>query len=202
MQLPSILISAVLLACGFAASVAEPIELSVSHSLGSAKPTPRGSLIYDPASPKRSANKYIPGAAAAGAVDSGDDDGLYRVYVEGNGVRLTAAVPLCMLTASGYQEQMTLHLDSKGVPWHLDYLVSATSCDIPKKKQLPRTPKTQVFTETALAGARPKLEQIVVTTPDGKPPAEQTFLQKYWFYIIPVMVMFLMNSGAEEPAKK
>ncbi|KAJ3183420.1 hypothetical protein HDU87_006739 [Geranomyces variabilis] len=205
MKLPSALVFTVLLAVGFLHCAAEPMELSVLHSLGSSAPSLRGSIVYDPASLKRSANKYVAGSATAGSVVSAgantDPREMYRVYVEGDGVKLTAAVPLCMLEASEYQEQITLHLDSNGVPWHLDYLVGATSCEKPAKP-LGRTPKTLVFIERALAGTRPKLEQMVETTVDGKPEPEKSFIQKYWFYIVPAVLILLLQSGGEEPAKK
>ncbi|KAI8823620.1 uncharacterized protein EV422DRAFT_521667 [Fimicolochytrium jonesii] len=186
---------------------AEPVQYPVLHSIGRQNPVERGHITVDAASTKRSVNKYVADDNKAQPAElvnkgsSGDQTELYRVSVQvGQGKTLSAAVPVCLLKASNFREQITLHLDSEGKPWHLDYLVSASTCG-PSSRQTQRPPRTQVFLERAVVGARPRLEQIVENTPDGKAPPEPTFLQKYWYYIIPVVLMVLL-SGQEEPAKK
>ncbi|TPX65271.1 hypothetical protein SpCBS45565_g05286 [Spizellomyces sp. 'palustris'] len=197
-----LLFESVLLVAGLAATAfAEPTVLEVLHSIDDQPFTPRGSLVYDPTSPKRTANKYeseVPISDLLKGRDTSDRSLLYRVRVKGNGVDLNAAVPVCLLQASEYREQLTLHLDSNGGPWHMDYLVDATDCD-PSRKQLGRSPRAQVFLERALDGPRPKLDQMVESTPDGKPAKEQSFLAKYWYYIIPIMIILMMGGGGEEP---
>ncbi|KND04983.1 uncharacterized protein SPPG_00667 [Spizellomyces punctatus DAOM BR117] len=201
MHFRRLLESVLLLAALAATALAQPTVLEVLHSIDDQPFTPRGSLVYDPTSPKRTANKYeseVPIPDFLKGRDTSDRSLLYRVRVKGNnGVDLSAAVPVCLLQASEYREQLTLHLDSNGGPWHMDYLVDATDCDTSRK--LGRSPRTQVLLERAVDGPRPKLDQIVESTPDGKPAKEQSFLAKYWYYIVPIMIILMMGGGGEEP---
>ncbi|RKP04254.1 hypothetical protein CXG81DRAFT_23206 [Caulochytrium protostelioides] len=47
-------------------------------------------------------------------------------------------------------------------------------------------------------GARPALDQIVESTPDGRPEPPKSFLAKYWVYLVPLLVMMLIGGGAPE----
>ncbi|GAK63391.1 uncharacterized protein PAN0_003d1595 [Moesziomyces antarcticus] len=61
---------------------------------------------------------------------------------------------------------------------------------------------TQVVVVNAVVPPRPQLKQALPTNEDGTvqtPPPEKTFLQKYWFYLIPIAILLIMPPGDEEP---
>ncbi|KAJ3286453.1 hypothetical protein HK104_009034 [Borealophlyctis nickersoniae] len=198
-----------LLALLLAVARSEPQQLTVFHGSDNAPLEPRGILVYDPTSTKRSVNRYESSAspeALSRVFSSADDEDndmttLYRVSVkdEEGSVQLNASVPLCLVRSSGYRDQFTLHLSDMGSLWHLDYLVSASECQKDSRASGPVTFKSKVEVAKPVEGARPILEQIVQATPDGKPPPEKTFLQKYWMYILPIVIILVMGGGGEEP---
>ena len=131
-------------------------------------------------------------------------DKLYTLEIKtpGSDRVLKAAVPLCQLQASRFQEHFVFHVDSQGQIWHVDYTVTSSDCKPGILKPKSKKFKTTIVTSLALPGARPYLEFLPEPTPDGKPPPEQqSFLVKYWYYIVPLVIVMLMPAG-EEPPKR
>ncbi|RKO91136.1 hypothetical protein BDK51DRAFT_31163 [Blyttiomyces helicus] len=208
----------------FLGLVSNERRLEVWHSVDNGPATRRATLAYHPTSARRGVNRLESVEEVVLSPGTAGESALYRVSLRTrgeNGITLNATVPLCLLETAKRRDQFTLHLDSNGNPWHLDYLVAATECknaDIlgplrnligPLSNRIPNFLdlkdavtkfKSQVLISKPIEGARPKLQELV-DTPDGKPIAEQSFFQKYWFYIIPILILVGMSSAAEEPAK-
>ncbi|KAI8998339.1 hypothetical protein BC832DRAFT_565507 [Gaertneriomyces semiglobifer] len=179
---------------------AEPITLQVLHRVDGQSYTPRGHITYDPTSLKNSANSFEADVNVAEFFSKANHPpaDLYHLQLksaEDATLDLKVAVPLCLLHASQYQETLTLHLDQDGKPWHADYHVKANSCE--QTKPTTKSPKMKVKLNKAVEGVRPKLE-LIPDTPDGKPPAEQSWIKKYWYIILPVMIILMMGGGSEE----
>ena len=61
--------------------------------------------------------------------------------------------------------------------------------------------KSNLLFTKVQAGARPVLQSLPETT-DGKPAQPTSFLGRYWYYILPLVVVLLMSPGEEEaPAR-
>ncbi|OAJ43278.1 hypothetical protein BDEG_26650 [Batrachochytrium dendrobatidis JEL423] len=114
---------------------------------------------------------------------------------------LKASVPLCMLQTSRFHEMITVHVDSHGKPFHLDYLVNANEClpDIDFGKTLHF--KTVVAVGRLADAPRPILEKLKETVDGQEPVPEQSFIQKYWYYIIPIMLVLTLSSSGGDDGK-
>ncbi|KAI9353340.1 hypothetical protein DFJ73DRAFT_759623 [Zopfochytrium polystomum] len=201
-------------------------SLQVLHAINDGPFSPRGVINFNPAGKR--GQKYEPAAANALAdklakVAAPTD--FYLLQFVGklydHDVVLNATARLCQLQAAKFRESITIHLDESGgnwascllgfrLPYHIDYIVPSHECtDKVGFMQLPQqAPKvvpfqTSVGVVNPQAGVRPRLEQIVSETKDGKPQPQPSFLQKYWYYLIPIGLAVIMNIGAEPegPAK-
>ncbi|CDR88668.1 uncharacterized protein SPSC_05272 [Sporisorium scitamineum] len=60
---------------------------------------------------------------------------------------------------------------------------------------------TKIHSTSPQIAAKPTLKQAAPTNQDGSiqvPPPEKTFVQKYWYYAIPVVLLLIMPDGQEE----
>ncbi|KAI8925690.1 hypothetical protein BC831DRAFT_459789 [Entophlyctis helioformis] len=203
-----------------AAEAADPVSLvqrfDVFYSLSNANtgkptaaPVARGTILVDALSPKRNANRLEAPLAVPKELLAVDAARSTRYHVdvhvgEGDSKRiLSASVPLCMLQSAKFQEMLTLHLDIHGNPFHLDYLVAAHSCDESVNLSKVSAYKTFVTLGRVQDAPRPTMEQAADEVEGAKNAPEQSFLQKYWYYLIPMAIMFAMGtSGGGEEAKK
>ncbi len=48
-------------------------------------------------------------------------------------------------------------------------------------------------------GRRPLLESMP-DTPDGQPPQQTSFLSRYWYYIVPLVIVMLLPVGEAPPS--
>ncbi|KAJ3330943.1 hypothetical protein HDU76_004451 [Blyttiomyces sp. JEL0837] len=186
--------------------VSQP-EFEVWHSINDAPYTLRGKIAIS-ALTKRTGHKYEDSKSLSGGKEiigkHASLSDLYHLQIRGSvsgiDLKLNATLRLCNLQSAGLKEHITFHVDQSGIPYHVDYVVPAATCDSSKKLPAVAAFKPQIHISQSLEGVRPKLEQIVAETKDGKPEKPQSFLQKYWMYLIPIVVIMLMGGGGEEPA--
>jgi hypothetical protein len=87
-------------------------------------------------------------------------------------------------------EVITLYLSSDNVVYHISYVL---------KPSTSQTTIVKVGSDRSIPdGPSPKLSTPVVVNPEGQLPVEEepkTFLQKYWVYLIPVVLIALTFGG-------
>lgn len=87
-------------------------------------------------------------------------------------------------------EEITLHLSSGNVVYHISYVL------IPSAEQ---STIVKVIPDRSIPeGPNPILSTPVVVNPDGQPPEEEvekTFLQKYWMYLLPIIILAMTSGG-------
>ncbi|KAF8743471.1 hypothetical protein RHS02_02608, partial [Rhizoctonia solani] len=111
----------------------------------------------------------------------------------------------CHLT-SAYEEFLTLHKTVSGDIFALDYHLDS----VPKNGACPHTPSamyiasTDVQIKSPTPAFTPRLKVPPPMGADGqpiKPVPEQSFIQKYWMYIVPALIILLvLPAGPEEGA--
>ncbi|KAF9111615.1 ER membrane protein complex subunit 10 [Mortierella sp. AM989] len=124
---------------------------------------------------------------------------------EKSGWEAMSSVKSCLLIASDFKEKITLHLDQDRQLFAFDYYTSASKCEDDHKKEYSLKSLDQfkiVKIDLATPGAGPKAlytrAQAIRVDPTGKPEVEKTFFQKYWMYIVPVVLMALFTGGEPE----
>eukprot|EP00842_Homolaphlyctis_polyrhiza_P005066 jgi/Hompol1/5560/HPOL_004563-RA len=180
--------------------------VTLLHSIDGTEPSSRGSLVFDPYYPlRKQLHKLEPPTPVTHDLKQlrgSDSDARYYVgFTVGTGPSkrvLNASVPL----SAKFEDSITVHVDLQGIPYHIDYLVNAHQCndnvDLSKVTKF----KTSVSVGRYFDAPRPVLEQVVETPEGAAPPVEQSFLQKYWYYLIPAMMLITSLMSPEEPPKK
>ena len=140
---------------------------------------------------------------------------------------VTASVSVCSLAASRFEEQIHLNMLTNGKLTGLSYLLPKTVAACPAKG-LPRLALDEVLFNTTVTvlfpeeGAKPlgKVPDFGFLPPqaqqkmaqqkqaeggggeggEGGQQQNQSFLRKYWMYILPVVIVMSMGGG-EEPGK-
>ncbi|KAG4305808.1 hypothetical protein PORY_000718 [Pneumocystis oryctolagi] len=94
-------------------------------------------------------------------------------------------------------EDIIIYLDNFNNIWHVDYVL-----DIFNKK---KTQTQKVITNAKIIfpasenGVMPIFNKPIVLNANGKPVQEKTFFQKYWMYIVPLILFLLAgNRNAEQ----
>ncbi|KAL0949411.1 hypothetical protein HGRIS_009471 [Hohenbuehelia grisea] len=211
-----------------AASLVAASEFRVSHRVyhPNAQKRPnyvyRGSLNTHPIPTFHHADD-----AAAGLTQFADflkteglsaEDALYQVALEADTDQelwQTSSVKLCHLQQLK-SETLILHATEShnSVPYALDYFVAPVLSDgscPPLEQNSPSpfhvfaTKLSQLNTTVTVRNARlPPLPELRVPPPLNeagepvKPPPEKSFIQKYWMYIVPVLLALLLTGGPEE----
>ncbi|KAJ3354153.1 Cilia- and flagella-associated protein 57 [Entophlyctis luteolus] len=164
--------------------------------------TPRGRLV--PVDKKPWAARYEADSdidlSSVSRVSNSDE--FYTIKaVADNGIEFVSSVRLCLLQKALLKDFITIHYDQTGVPYHMDYTVDANGPCSSSQKPMPSkiSFKTKGGFAKSVDGERPRLEQITVEAATGK-KEEKTFIQKYWYYFVPVLIILLF-SGNEEPKK-
>ncbi|KAJ3225280.1 hypothetical protein HDU81_008037 [Chytriomyces hyalinus] len=121
------------------------------------------------------------------------------IAMDMDGTVLTTSIQLCQLQKAKFNDFIAIHLDQNGTAFHVDYTVDSSSpCS---KDQNPVDPKTAFKTRTLVSkaeeGARPRLEQMSSETAEGK-QVEKSFLQKYWYYIVPLFLILVLTGGDDK----
>ncbi|KAF8745971.1 hypothetical protein AX14_004265 [Amanita brunnescens Koide BX004] len=145
------------------------------------------------------------------------DNALYQVALQRDGDQSDSqwdisSVKLCHLL---HATSDTIVLHTKGDDVHaIDYFVSPVlhngACPKRKgKKRRGATPatfsatslNTTVITYSHKTSPLPELRTPPTLTTDGepvKPVPEKTFLQKYWMYLVPLLIVLLISGGPED----
>ncbi|KAL2916173.1 hypothetical protein HK105_204264 [Polyrhizophydium stewartii] len=146
-------------------------------------PQPRGSLVFDPHQAKHSAKLEAPVPVDKALLAVRGRDSRYTLHARiGSGSdaqELSASVPLCMLQSAKFTEQITLHVDIHGKPFHLDYLVKAQECIPDVELSKVTNFKTSAHVGRLVDAPRPRLEQPVDPMDAAtKPPEQSTSLSR------------------------
>ncbi|KAF9310705.1 ER membrane protein complex subunit 10 [Podila horticola] len=137
--------------------------------------------------------------------------GFYQIKLkdETRGWEAMSSIKSCLLIASDFQERFTLHLDQNRNVFAFDYYTSVDQCADVHSQELPlstldKFKNTQVELLEGIQGPKArysKAQAIKLDEATGQPAVEKTFLQKYWMYILPAVIMFLFAGGEpEKPA--
>mmetsp|Transcript_18219 Transcript_18219/g.30395 ORF Transcript_18219/g.30395 Transcript_18219/m.30395 type:complete len:249 (-) Transcript_18219:178-924(-) len=143
-----------------------------------------------------------------------------RILAQGNNCLsepVYASIPACELQRSNFKEDLALHVDRTGglVGMHLTSPVIALprTCDprkIDTQKGITLQTKVRIVEPTTAGvipvqatGPRPPaLANLKIDVEDvgeaEKPEASQSFLRKYWYIVLP-MVLFTLFGGVEPP---
>ncbi|CAG8453104.1 2688_t:CDS:2 [Ambispora leptoticha] len=115
----------------------------------------------------------------------------------------------CLLLTSDFEDEIIIHLDKDSNLFHFDYYTTQPLCTASSDayKNVPSIPKFKTTAQTikAVKGVRPKLAKAAPLRPDGTietPPPEKSFLQKYWIYIVPLLIVLLFGGGPEEEGQR
>ncbi|KAI1313451.1 ER membrane protein complex subunit 10 [Mortierella claussenii] len=134
--------------------------------------------------------------------------GFYQIKLrdESRGWEAISSIKSCLLVASDFQEEITLHLDNDRNVFAFDYYTTASKCEDNHKKVFPLTSldhfkSVNVDLATGHTGPKPRYaraQAIKIDTQTGKPETEKTFFQKYWVYIVPIVLVMLFTGGEPE----
>jgi len=173
------------------AAIPSSLQFTLSHQLVHSESvkdvTPRGVITYDPTTNSASYD------AQSEVVDLGSSEGIYRIGLYDTTIKdLRPAAFTKLGSVNGpVNEEITLHVSSENVVYHISYVL--------KPSRSP-TVVVKVLSDRMIPdGPAPKLNIPVVVNPDGQPPVEEvekTFLQKYWMYLLPVAILIITSGGA------
>eukprot|EP00053_Salpingoeca_punica_P020482 m.211697 g.211697 ORF g.211697 m.211697 type:complete len:235 (-) comp18744_c0_seq1:149-853(-) len=182
-----------------------PVTCEIEHAFGDGPFTKRGSLQLKSASSQfASLDQQLPESFGDQLYELAKADGLYRVRVrQASGANVLASVRACALYASGARDKLVVHVDSAGHVQSVNVVLPTQQCDVAtmKKKQL--QPKTSVVISRPSAGPEPFLEDYVKElerrqNPQRAAEENQSFLGKYWMYILPLVLYTLMSGGGQQ----
>jgi ER membrane protein complex subunit 10 len=91
-------------------------------------------------------------------------------------------------------EEITLYLSPDNEVYHISYVLRPSPA---------RDTLVTVIPYAALPnGPDPVLQPPAIVLPEGSPPPEpeKTFIQKYWVYIIPLILILLTSGAGQEHA--
>ncbi|KAG0001002.1 ER membrane protein complex subunit 10 [Entomortierella chlamydospora] len=124
---------------------------------------------------------------------------------ESRGWEAMSSIKSCLLVASDFKEEITLHLDQDHRVFAFDYYTAVSKCENDHKNEYPLKSLDQfnsVKIDVATSEEGPKAHfvkaQAIKMDQTGKPEAEKTFLQKYWMYIVPVVLVMMLTGGEPE----
>ncbi|KAJ2590487.1 hypothetical protein H4R99_007085 [Coemansia sp. RSA 1722] len=203
--------AAMLLLCGLATVFADSLvmdTLKVYDNLNPGQFTQRGELLLnDPVqyNPVAIQNAPIPDTDANSKTS---DPSMYTVLLRSQNTdsQFALSLPRCRLNGEqAPKETFVVHLSQDGSLLHVDYSAGKSeNCD---KSQTPvDSPafSTSVVVKRRVQGPAPELAMAASidmnTGKEKEPEPQKSFLAKYWYYIVPIVLM-LMLSG-EEPQKE
>jgi len=115
-----------------------------------------------------------------------------------------SSVKACLLPSSNWEDKIILHFDENNDFFHADYYTVVGECGVVlahEKSLQDSLFSTTIRVSRPHTGARPQVLKAVPLKEDGKPVPkadEIPWYQKYWYLIIPVIVLSLLP-GPEEP---
>ncbi|EUC66335.1 transmembrane protein, putative [Rhizoctonia solani AG-3 Rhs1AP] len=201
---------AVVLSLAVSALASNDTAVHIHHRIRQpgSEPAPfshRGTVLLTPTGPS-----YSPAGAFRDqlvAWISSSPDARYDIALETDGNPddwPRSSVKLCHLTAT-YEEFLTLHKTVSGDIFALDYHLDS----VPKNGACPHTPSamyiasTDVQIKSPSPAFTPRLRVPPPMSSDGKPITpvpEQSFIQKYWMYIVPGLIILLVLPAGPDDA--
>ncbi|KAG9121515.1 hypothetical protein FRC07_002486 [Ceratobasidium sp. 392] len=180
-------------------------RMRVLSDLGDAPFTLKGTVLLTPDGPS-----YAPAANFRNELTtwaaSKSPDALYEVALQTDGSPNDwprASTKLCYVTAAK-EELLTMHRTRSGDVFAIDYHLSS----VPSNGACPSEPvplyiaSTDVQLKSPSPPFSPRLRTPPPLAPDGqpiKPVVEKSFIQKYWMYIVPALIILLvLPAGPEE----
>eukprot|EP00042_Codosiga_hollandica_P034846 m.250203 g.250203 ORF g.250203 m.250203 type:complete len:215 (-) comp54505_c0_seq5:80-724(-) len=106
---------------------------------------------------------------------------------------------------SGLHDTLVIHLDSQGNVQSVDISLTEYHNAVPAARKKITHQKTSVVFVRHNSGVSPFVEKerqamLQAANEDSAPP--QSFLAKYWMYILPLAIMFLFNGGGQPEAER
>ncbi|KAK9450285.1 uncharacterized protein V1518DRAFT_413457 [Limtongia smithiae] len=176
--------TAAALLCAASTALAQDYELLVS--VESLSPTFRyaDSVPFSIDAATKHATIYKEALEARSPVPTIEVDVLILV----NGNSLSDHIPLS--TAAEVQDVFTINTDSTGVPFHVDYTYK-TIISESSRSNGPIAPEVKVI--APVRGPAAFLRPVVLR--EAAPEEEKTFLQKYWLFLVPMLLVFMLGGG-------
>ncbi|KAG9100317.1 hypothetical protein FRC06_004259 [Ceratobasidium sp. 370] len=200
----------VLVAAAVASNVTQPVH--VHHrvrALGSDAPfILKGTVLLTPAGPS-----YAPAASFRGQLiawaQASETNTLYEVALQTDANPADwprASTRLCYVTAAK-EERLTMHRTRAGDVFAIDYHLSSVPNDGACPSASPLfLANTEVQLKSPSSPFSPRLRTPPPLAPDGQPimpVAEKSFIQKYWMYIVPALIILLvLPAGPEDGAQQ
>ncbi|KAG8746793.1 hypothetical protein FRC10_003776 [Ceratobasidium sp. 414] len=212
----------VLVVAAVASNVTHPVPVHVHHRVrvpGSDAPfTLKGTVLLTPDGPS-----YAPAASFRDQLtawaQASEKTALYDVALQTDANPADwprASTRLCYVTAAK-EERLTMHRTRAGDVFAIDYHLAS----VPTDGACPSaSPLFLASTEVQLKSPTPPFRQFrlnpICTSPrlrtppplaqDGQPiapVAEKSFIQKYWMYIVPALIILLvLPAGPEDSAQQ
>ncbi|ORY53500.1 hypothetical protein BCR33DRAFT_710918 [Rhizoclosmatium globosum] len=202
MQLPIL----TLLFASFAVFVSAANHFQVLHAVGDSPFTVRGLITQLEKKTGSTGARYenYEGLDLSPITSApADESTLYHIKIVQGQLELSSSIRLCHLQKAQLVDMITVHVDQTGVPFHVDYAVESKDGSCGNIKKVAVAAKNGFKTKAVFGkthdGARPRLDQMTAETVTGK-TEEKSFLQKYWYYILPIVVILALTGG-EEPKK-
>ncbi|KAG9093191.1 hypothetical protein FS749_014876 [Ceratobasidium sp. UAMH 11750] len=144
----------------------------------------------------------------AWAAQASDTNTLYEVALQTDANPADwprSSTKLCYVTAAK-EERLTMHRTRAGDVFAIDYHLASVPPDgaCPPAAAL-FLASTEVLFKSPTPPFSPRLRTPPPLAPDGqpiKPVAEKSFIQKYWMYIVPALIILLvLPAGPEDGAQ-
>ncbi|CAO3572580.1 unnamed protein product [Mortierella alpina] len=133
--------------------------------------------------------------------------GFYQIKLrdESRNWEAMSSIKSCLLVASDFQEKITLHLDQNREVFAFDYYTSTSECEEEHQKEFPlktldhfKNVSVDLVPSQSGPKARYARAQGIKMDETGNPAVEKTFFQKYWVYIVPIVLVMLLTGGEPE----
>eukprot|EP00049_Salpingoeca_infusionum_P010430 m.179089 g.179089 ORF g.179089 m.179089 type:complete len:220 (-) comp14640_c4_seq7:1506-2165(-) len=207
-------ITAAVVSC-IASAKAETLQYKVEHAIGDGPFVERGVIeapLKGHSSLKQSiSDDFLKQLEAAAATDA-----FYRVrvltLVDGELVSDTPALsiaPACAVIASSFVDTLKLHVAEEGTLVAIEVVPSSKQCG-QKKFGKNVKPKCTVLPVYATQGPTPETAPIVAKMEAqtqkreaGEPEEDsRSFLERYWMYIVPFLVIQLISAFMQPTAQE
>jgi len=143
------------------------------------------------------------------SLDGAQDMALYQVALDSNPLEFSS-VKACHVHHPGHSINLYAR---EATVYALDYFVSipnGAACDgkpvVSALEMLAgRSPNITIAVHSARLPPLPELKTPPPMTAEGepvKPAPEKSFLQKYWMYIVAILLAIMLSGGSEEEGKK
>ncbi|KAJ2764842.1 hypothetical protein IWQ56_000490 [Coemansia nantahalensis] len=122
-----------------------------------------------------------------------------------NGAQFVRPISRCRLHGADTEETFVAHESEAGDVFHIDYDAGTrANCMAPDRSPFAPAAHSRALLRRRAAGPVPRLaEPVRIDAATGKeqaPEAPRSFIAKYWYYILPIVVLLLFTG--EEPQQE